>query len=201
MTIEVIAQTRVEQGTGASRRLRRAGKLPGVVYGRKEAVSITLDHNTLFYALKKEAFHGAVLSLVLDGKAEPVLLRDAQMHPFKPQVLHVDFQRIDVDTPIETKISLHFLGQENSPAVKLDGALVSHVLTEVEIRALPANLPAFIEVDLSNLRGGQSVHLSDLVLPQGVELVEVLRGHDGVVAHASGVGASEDESDAAATEA
>lgn len=200
MTIEVIAQTRVEQGTGASRRLRRAGKLPGVLYGHKEAVAITLDHNTIFYALKKEAFHGAVLRLVLDGKAEPVLLRDAQMHPFKPQVLHVDFQRINENEPIETKISLHFLGQDESPAVKLDGALVSHVLTEVEVRALPSKLPAFIEVNLSNIRGGQSVHLSDLVLPEGVELLEVLRGHDGVVAHASGVQGEDETSEEAAAE-
>lgn len=200
MTIEVIAQTRVEQGTGASRRLRRAGQLPGVLYGHKEAVAITLDHNTIFYALKKEAFHGAVLRLVLDGKPEPVLLRDAQMHPFKPQVLHVDFQRINENEPIETKISLHFLGQDESPAVKLDGAMVSHVLTEVEVRALPSKLPAFIEVDLSKIRGGQSVHLSDLVLPEGVELLEVLRGHDGVVAHASGLGAQDEDSSETAAE-
>lgn len=185
MTIEIIAQARTEQGTGASRRLRRAGKLPAVVYGVKDAVSITLDHNTIFYALKDEAFHGAVLNLVIDGQAEPVLLRDAQMHPFKPQVLHVDFQRVDVNAPISAKVSLHFVGAENSPAVKLNASVISHVQNEVTIRALPGNLPAFIEVDLSELKGGQSIHLSELKLPEGVELVEVLRGHDGVVAQAS----------------
>lgn len=188
MTIEIIAQTRVEQGTGASRRLRREGKLPGVVYGGgKDAVAINLDHNTIFYALKDEGFHGAVLSLVLDGQAEQVLLRDAQMHPWKTQqVLHIDFQRVDANTKIDAKVALHFINAENSPAVKLAGATISHVLNEVAVRALPGNLPACIEIDLSDMKPGQSIHLSELKLPEGVELVEVIRGHDGAVVQASG---------------
>ncbi len=187
MTIEVIAQKRVVEGTGASRRLRRAGKVPGVVYGAgQEAVSIELDHNSLFYAMKDEAFHGAVLSLNLDGETVSVLLRDNQMHPWKPQVLHVDFQRINADEKISIKVSLHFENSENAPAVKLGGGKISHPITEVEVRALPGALPQFLVVDLSNIQGGQTVHLSDIVVPEGVELVELARGHNLGVAVASG---------------
>lgn len=187
MTIEVIATKRVLEGTSASRRLRHAGKLPAVVYGAGQpAESLELDHNTLFYALKNEAFHTSVLSLVIDGKAQAVLLRDTQLHPWKPQVLHVDFQRINADEKISIKVSLHFENSENSPAVKLGGGKISHPITEVEVRALPGALPQFLVVDLSNIQGGQTVHLSDIVVPEGVELVELARGHNLGVAVASG---------------
>ncbi|AQR65758.1 50S ribosomal protein L25/general stress protein Ctc [Aquaspirillum sp. LM1] len=186
MTIEVIAQKRVVEGTGASRRLRRAGKVPGVVYGgNQDAVSIELDHNTLFYALKDEAFHGAVLTLNLDGATEAVLLRDTQLHPWKPQVLHVDFQRVNANEKITTKVALHFKNADICPAVKLGGKKITHIMNDVVVKALPANLPAFVEVDLSALQSGQSVHLSDLPVAEGVELVELARGHDLAVAQAS----------------
>ena len=166
-------------------RLRRAGKLPAVVYGVKDAVSITLDHNTIFYALKDEAFHGAVLSLNLDGETVSVLLRDNQMHPWKPQVLHVDFQRINAAEKITARVALHFKNADISPAVKLNGKKVSHIANSVNVRALPADLPAFIEVDLSNLQAGQSIHLSDLVLPANAELADLARGRDLAVAQSS----------------
>lgn len=186
MTIEVIAQKRVVEGTGASRRLRRAGKVPGVVYGAgQEAVSIELDHNSLFYAMKDEGFHGAVLSLNLDGETVSVLLRDNQMHPWKPQVLHVDFQRINAAEKITARVALHFKNADISPAVKLNGKKVSHIANSVSVRALPADLPAFIEVDLSNLQAGQSIHLSDLVLPANAELADLARGRDLAVAQSS----------------
>ena len=186
MTIEVIAQKRVVEGTGASRRLRRAGKVPGVVYGAgQEAVSIELDHNSLFYAMKDEAFHGAVLSLNLDGETVSVLLRDNQMHPWKPQVLHFDFQRINAAEKITARVALHFKNADISPAVKLNGKKVSHIANSVNVRALPADLPAFIEVDLSNLQAGQSIHLSDLVLPANAELADLARGRDLAVAQSS----------------
>ncbi len=183
MTIEVIAEKRVDQGTGASRRLRRAGKVPAVVYGgNKDAAALTLDHNTIFYALKDESFHGAVLNLVVDGQTESVLLRDAQLHPFKPQVLHVDFQRIDANTPVLAKVALRFINADIAPAVKLNGKIIGYLLKSVNVRALPGKLPAALDVDLAKLQAGESVHLSDIVLPEGVEIDSLRRGNDLAVA-------------------
>lgn len=187
MTYELIAAKREELGTGASRRLRRDGKLPAVVYGgEKGAESIVLEHKAVYYAAKDEAFHSSVLDLVLDGKKVQVLVRDYQMHPFKQQVQHVDFQRIDAKQKIHVKVALHFINAELSAAVKLHGAKVSHVINSVDVIALPGDLPKFIEVDLSNIRGGQSLHLSDLVLPKGVELVALVRGENATVLNVSG---------------
>jgi len=170
MKIEVNATSRKAQGTGASRRLRKAGRVPGIVYGSSEPVLIDLDQNSLYYALQNEAFHASILTLDLDGKKEPVLLRDFQMHPFRQQVQHIDFQRVAKDKKIHMKVPLHFLNAEIAPGVKLGGGIISHVLNELEIACLPADLPEFIEVDLANLELGHSVHVSDIKLPKGVEL-------------------------------
>ena len=162
---------RNKQGTGASRRLRNSGRAPGIVYGGTSAPTlIEVDHNELWYALKKEAFHSAVLEMNLGGAAQKVLLRDVQYHPYKPQVLHIDFQRVDANTKLSLKVPLHFKGEEESTAVKIDKCLVTHVANEVEITCLPADIPEFIEVNLAALVKGQTIHASDLQLPKGVKV-------------------------------
>ena len=163
---------RTQQGTGASRRLRNAAKVPGIVYGAGTPKMIELDHNALFFALKKEAFHSSILEMELAGKMEKVLLRDFQMHPWKQQVLHVDFQRVDETTRLRKKVPLHFSGEENSPAVKTDKCLVSHVANELEIECQAAQLPEFVAIDLSGLVKGQSLHASNLKLPAGIKAVK-----------------------------
>jgi large subunit ribosomal protein L25 len=167
--MKVIAFPRKEQGSGASRRLRNAGQTPGIIYGGTATpLNIALDHNALFHALKKETFHSSILDMEIEGKTEKVLLRDFQMHAYKQLVLHVDFQRVNEKQKIHVKVPLHFVNAEVSPAVKLGGAIVSHVMTELDITCLPGDLPEFIEVDLSNIEVGQSIHLSDIKLPKGV---------------------------------
>lgn len=152
MQIEFKATKRVEQGTGASRRLRRAGRLPGIIYGgTRDAAAITLDHNELFHLLRREVFHSSVLSVNVDGKKEPVILRDTQWHPYKPQVLHIDFQRISATEKVTLKVPLHFINGENCPAVKLASQIISHVITEIEVSCLPKDLPEHLEVDLGHL--------------------------------------------------
>jgi large subunit ribosomal protein L25 len=184
MQIEITANPRKLPGTGASRRLRAAGKLPGVIYGGEEgaAQSIEMDHKDLFYKLKLEAFHASILSINIDGKTEQVLLRDVQMHPFKLQVLHVDFQRINQNQKIHVKVPLHFVNAEIAPGVKLSGGTVSHVLTEIDVSCLPKDLPEFITVDLSEMAAGSTLHLSDLKLPERVEILALLKGDDQAVA-------------------
>jgi large subunit ribosomal protein L25 len=170
--MKFVAFERSKQGTGASRRLRNTGKTPGIVYGGAgEPQLIELDHNALWYALKKEAFHASILEMEIAGKPSKVLLRNVQYHPFKPTVLHVDFQRVDASTKLHMKVPLHFTGVENSPAVKIDQCLVNHVINELEISCLPADLPEFISVDLSELKKGVSLHLSNITLPKGVSAV------------------------------
>lgn len=172
MQFEFTAFARTQEGRGASRRMRRAGKAPGIVYGGSAAPQpIELDHNALFHALRNEAFHSSILSMKLDGAVTQVLLRDVQMHPFKNEILHVDFQRVDENRRIHVKVPLHFVNEEASPAVKLSGALVSHVLNEIDITCLPRDLPGFVEVDLGTLAVGQSLHASGVKLPAGVALV------------------------------
>lgn len=172
MKFELNATARSLQGSGASRRLRRAGSVPGIVYGGAAgAVSIELNHNELLLALRKEAFHSSVVTLKIDGKEEPVLLRDNQMHAYKPLVLHVDFQRVDANTPVHQKVPLHFINADVAPGVKLGGGSVSHVLNELDIACLPADLPEFIEVDLKDLQAGHSIHVSELKLPKGVKAI------------------------------
>jgi large subunit ribosomal protein L25 len=171
--MKVVAFARTEQGSGASRRLRNAGQTPGIIYGGEAApLNIKLDHNALFHALKKEAFHSSILDLEVDGKAEKVLLRDFQMHAYKQLVLHVDFQRVDPSQKIHVKVPLHFINAEISPAVKLHSAIISHVMTEIDVSCLPKDLPEFVEVDLANAEAGTSIHVSDLKLPAGVTPVQ-----------------------------
>ena len=193
MNFEVIAQARAEQGSGASRRLRNAGRVPAIVYGAgKDAQAVTLDHNSIFHALRVEAFHASVLSLNVDGQVEKVLLRDVQHHPFRQLILHIDFQRVDPNTKLHIKVPLHFVNADVAPGVKLGGGIVSHVLNEVEVSCLPADLPEFIEVDLANLGAGQSIHMSDLKLSAGVELVALHRGDNQTVANCSGKAGGEE---------
>lgn len=182
--MKVIAFTRTLQGTGASRRLRIAGQTPGIIYGGTSApVNISLDHNALYHALKKEAFHSSILDMEVDGKVEKVLLRDFQVHAFKQLVLHADFQRVDASQKIHVKVPLHFINAEVSPAVKLSAGIISHVMTELDISCLPADLPEFVTVDLVNLEVGSSIHLSDLALPNGV--TAIAHGENQTVATAS----------------
>ncbi len=183
MQIEISANNRTLQGKGASRRLRVCGKLPGIIYGGKNpAQAIELDHNSLYHKLKLEAFHASILSINLEGKKEQVLLRDLQMHPFKPQVLHIDFQRVDQNKKIHMKVPLHFVNADVSPGVKISGGIVSHVLSELDISCLPKDLPEFIQVDLIELAANNSVHLSDLKMPDGVEIPALTKGGNSAVA-------------------
>jgi len=191
------ATSRSVQGSSASRRLRRAGRVPAIVYGAsQEPVSIELDHNEIFHALRKEEFHASILQMQLDGKTENVLLRTVQWHAYKPQVLHVDFQRVAAGQALHTKVPLHFVNADQAPAVKLSSQLISHVLTELEISCLPGDLPQFIEVDLGNVLAGASVHLSDIKLPRGVTYIAHGGDANPVLASAvpvRGAGAAEGE--------
>ena len=170
--MKFVAFERAKQGTGASRRLRITGRTPGIVYGGSSpATPIELDHNALWHAIKKEAFHASILDMELNGTESKVLLRNVQMHPFKQLILHIDFQRVEATTKLQMKVPLHFSGEENSPAVKLDACLINHIVNELEIACLPADLPEFIAVDLSNLKKGTSLHVNDMSLPKGVTAV------------------------------
>ncbi len=170
--MKFVAFERAKQGTGASRRLRVSGRTPAIVYGGTgEPQLVELDHNALWHALKKEAFHSTVLDMELNGKESKVLLRNVQMHPFKQLILHIDFQRVDANTKLHMKVPLHYSGDENSPAVKTEGCIADHVVTEIEVKCLPADLPEFIKVDLSGLKKGHPLHLDDIVLPNGVTAV------------------------------
>jgi large subunit ribosomal protein L25 len=187
---EIPAETRKDEGKGASRRLRTSGKVPAIVYGSTDApASIQLEHNTVWLASQHEWFYSAILDLKLDGKTQKVLLRDMQRHPFKAQLLHLDFQRVDENKAIRIRVPLHFLNQEKSPAGKMAGILISHALNDVEISCLPKDLPEHIEVDLSELKVGDIVHLSALKLPNGVEIPELRLGkeHDSAVVTAQEV--------------
>ena len=165
------AYERTLQGTGASRRLRIAQKVPGIVYGAGAPSMIELDHNALFFALKKEAFHSSILEMDLAGKSEQVLLRDYQMHPFRPIVLHIDFQRVDATTKVVKKVPLHFINEENSPAVKTDASIVNHVANELRISCLASQLPEFLTIDLGELTKGQTLHVNDIKLPAGIKVM------------------------------
>jgi large subunit ribosomal protein L25 len=200
MQFEFTAFARTTEGRGASRRMRRAGKAPGIVYGGATAPQpIELDHNALFHALRNEAFHASILTMKVDGAPTKVLLRDVQMHPFKNEILHVDFQRVDENRRIHMKVPLHFVNGENSPAVKISGAIVSHVLNELEISCLPKDLPEFVEVDLALLDVGHSVHVSALKLPAGV--AAVVHGKADPVVASAVVPKAHVEEEAAATAA
>jgi len=199
MQLEFNANKRDGQGTGASRRLRRTGRVPGILYGGQSAPQqIDIDHNELFQLLRKEAFYSSVLNVNLEGKKEMCLLRDVQRHPYRMQILHVDFQRIDATHAIHQKVPLHFINADIAPGVKIGGGMVSHVMNDVDVKCLPADLPSFIEVDLKDLAAGQAIHVSQLPLPKGVEIVHHGEG-DPVVANIlmKGGSAGEEEAEAA----
>ncbi len=196
MQFDLNAEVRTLQGSSASRRLRRESKVPGIIYGGETApIMIEMDHNEILLKLKKEAFHSAIINVAVDGKKEQVLLRDFQTHAYKPLVLHVDFQRVDATHELHIKVPLHFTNEENAPGVKLGGGLVNHVLAEIEVKCLAKDLPEFIEVDLGALKVGESIHVSQLVLPAGVKAV--VHGDDGVVAGVVGKGGAVAEEAAA----
>ncbi len=178
--MKFVAFERAQQGTGASRRLRITGRTPALVYGGTgQPQLVELDHNALWHALKKEVFHSTILEMELNAASSKVLLRNVQMHPYKQLILHVDFQRVEANTKLHMKVPLHYSGEEESPAVKLDHCLVNHVVTELDISCLPADLPEFIAVDLGGLKKGTSLHVKDVVLPKGV--VAVTRGKENPV--------------------
>jgi large subunit ribosomal protein L25 len=204
MSIEINAVKRDVKGTGASRRARRAGNVPGVVYGgSKAAVNLELNHKELFLQFRHEAFHASILSLNLDGKKEDVLLRDYQMHPVRNTIQHIDFQRVSATEKIHVKVPFHFLNEDTAPGVKLGGGIVAHILTEAEVSCLPKDLPEFLEVDLAGLEIGHSVHLSQVTLPKGVEFVALAHGNDAAVAAIAKTrgGVSEDEATTTTDEA
>jgi len=183
MQIEIKATKREGKGTGASRRLRRAGSVPGVVYGAdKDAVSIEFEHKALFMQFRHEAFHASILTLDLDGSKESVLLRDYQMHPVRNTIQHIDFQRVSTTEKIHVKVPLHFVNAEIAPGVKIGGGIVAHILTEADVSCLAKDLPEFIEVDLAGLEMGHSIHLSEIKVPAGVEFTQLSHGNDAAVA-------------------
>jgi large subunit ribosomal protein L25 len=195
MSIEVKATKREVQGTGASRRLRRAGRVPGIIYGGEtQPQNIEFDHNDLWQHLRKEAFYSSVLNLDVDGAKQICLLRDVQRHPFRQLILHVDFQRIDATHAIHQKVPLHFINADIAPGVKRDGGMIQHVMTDLDVKCLPKDLPAFIEVDLKDLEANHSLHVTQLKLPAGVEAV-LHKGEDPVVATVvvRGAGAAAEE--------
>ena len=203
MKIEVTAFPRTQQGTGASRRLRGSGRVPGVIYGANQpAAPVELDQNALLRHLKMEAFHASILDMSVDGSRERVLLRDFQMHPWKPIVLHVDFQRVDPKKKIHMRVPLHFINEDVSEGVKLQGGVVTHAMSEIEIHCLPDQLPEYIEVDLKSMKLNEIIHVNDLPLPQGVEPVPKLKGDNPAVVsmHVPRVAAAEEEAATPVTE-
>lgn len=201
MQLEFNAKKRDGQGTGASRRLRRTGRVPAIIYGGEgQPQSIDIDHNELFQLLRKEAFYSSVLSANIDGAKETCLLRDVQRHPYRQVILHADFQRVDATHKLHQKVPLHFINADIAPGVKLGGGIVQHVMTDIELRCLASDLPAFIEVDLKDLAAGHSIHISHLALPKGVEAV-LHKGEDPVVATILAVRGKDEEEEAPAAEA
>ena len=169
--MQFVAFERAKQGTGASRRLRNSGKTPGIVFGAGEAQMIEIDHNALWHAIHKEAFHSSVLDMEIDGKTSKVVLRDVQFHPFKKLIQHVDFQRVEATTKLHMKVPMHFVGLEESPAVKGENCTVTPLIHELEVICEPANLPEFINVDMSALTSKTVMGLAALKLPNGVKAV------------------------------
>ena len=197
--MKVVAFPRAEQGTGASRRLRAAGMTPGIIYGgTSDPMPIKLDHNALYHALRREAFHSSILDMEIEGKVEKVLLRDYQMHAYKQIVMHIDFQRVSADQPIHVKVPLHFLNEDTSVAVKQSGGTIHHAINELDVSCLPGDLPEFIEVDLAKLDVGQAIHLSDLKLPKGVSATSSDTAM--AIATASAQSTASDDAEAASSE-
>ena len=185
MSIVLNAESREDMGKGASRRLRRANKLPAIVYGAgKDPENLTLEQKEVLYHLQNEAFYTQVLELNVGGKKQDVLLRDLQHHPFRQDILHMDLQRVEAKKEVHVNVPLHFINEDIAPGVKQEGGAISHVVTEVVVACLPKDIPEFIDVDLSELHIGEIVHLSDLKMPAGVEVLELRQGeeHDSAVA-------------------
>ena len=179
MKIEINAKERKSKGTGASRRLRHEGTTPGILYGGvKDAISLEIDTKELFMQFRHEAFHASILTLNLEGKKESVILRDFQMHPVRNNIQHIDFQRINENEKISVKVPFHFVNEETAPGVKIEGGLVSHIMTEIDISCLPKDLPQYIEVVLGELAMGESIHLSEVTVPEGVELTSLTDEND-----------------------
>ena len=178
-SFEVIAEPRESVGKGASRRLRRTGKVPGIVYGTgKDAEMITIDQNAIGHQLDNEAFYSSILNLNIGKASQKVVLKDLQRHPYKRLILHIDFQRIDAKEKLNMRVPLHFINEESCVGVKTGGGVISHIMTDLEISCLPKDLPEFIEVDLAELELNESVHLADLKLPEGVEIYALVHGGD-----------------------
>ncbi len=175
----IIAEMRDVQGTSASRRLRHAGKVPAILYGAgKETAKLTLSHNSLYHNLEDESFHSSILTVEIGGKKEKAILRDVQMHAFKQLIMHIDLQRISAKDKIHMNVPIHFTGGEDAPGVKLENGIISHLMTELEIVCLPADLPEYFSVDVSELHLGDSIHLSEITLPEGVESTIAMHGGD-----------------------
>lgn len=182
---EFVAEARETVGRGASRRLRHAEKVPAVVYGAgKDPVSLILDHNMTLRTLEHEAVYSHILTLKIGAESERVILKDLQRHPYKPRILHVDFQRVRSDVKLQMHVPIHFTGDENPPGVK-EGGTIAHLMSDVEVSCLPDDLPEFLELDLSNMELNQILHLSDIPLPKGVEIVSLThdRNHPVVSIH------------------
>ena len=179
----LVAESRGDMGKGASRRLRKSEIVPAIVYGaKKAALSIQLKHSDVLKSSSQESFYSQILDLSIDGKVERVVLKDMQRHPYKPFVMHMDFQRVDESAALTIRIPVHFLNEEDCIGVKQEGGVIARLMTEIEITCLPKDLPEFIEVDVANLSVGDAVHLADLVLPDGVEITSITSGGDGAAA-------------------
>ena len=179
MAIELNAELRADQGKGASRRLRHTDKMPAIIYGAgKDAVNLMLTQRDVRAVMKNQVFYSSIVHLKFDGKSEQVVLRDIQRHPYKLDIMHMDFQRVDVNKKLHMHVPLHFINEDISPGVKLEGGIVSHVVIEVEVECLPKDIPEFIEVDVSGLHTNHAIHLSQLILPAGVEIRALRYGAD-----------------------
>tara|TARA_B100000745_G_scaffold133774_1_gene87344 strand:- start:3118 stop:3732 length:615 start_codon:yes stop_codon:yes gene_type:complete len=178
VTFDLTAESRSDEGKGASRRLRREGKIPAVIYGgEKEAASLSLDHDAVLHALENEAFYSHILNITVGGEVQKAILKDVQRHPFKPKILHLDLLRVDESHTISTAVPIHFLNEASAPGVKAGGKL-SHLITELEIECLPSNLPEFVELDLGSLDAGDTLHITDIALPEGVKATDLAKGDD-----------------------
>ncbi|RUO79623.1 50S ribosomal protein L25/general stress protein Ctc [Pseudidiomarina taiwanensis] len=177
--LTIHAEIRTDMGKGASRRLRRSDKLPAILYGAgQEPVALTLDHNKVNNMADHEVFYSQIINLVIDGESHEAILKDVQRHPFKPKLTHIDFQRVKRGEKLHTNVPVHFINEETAHGVKQEGGVIAHHIAQVEIKCRPRHLPEYIEVDVANLKLGETMHLSDLTLPEGVELVELSKGAD-----------------------
>lgn len=198
---EIEAELRHDRGKGASRRLRRAGKFPGVVYGaHQDAVAIQLPHNEMLLHTQHEAFYSHILTLKIDGKPERVVVKDIQRHPYKPFLQHMDFLRVSETETLTVRVPLHFINEERCAGVKQEGGVIAHLMADLEVTCLPKDLPEYIEVDVEPLNVGDTIHLGELKMPASVEIAALLHGGDAeqavVQVNAPRVASAEDEEEA-----